>query len=208
MLSLNYPYWNRKSVKHLLLSLSLIVTMTGCATRPVTENTPEPRPSSENASSAVAQQNNGVTLLPAPVAIITQPIVACEHYSKSDAGNQKKQWSETQQALNKNNQDLLHRIKLACMYALPSSYTKDTAKAQVLLQQLRDEQAIGDAEKAFINHLYLFNAENIKQIQKSRDDAKALETLTQKYEALQKKYDASEQKLQHLKNIEKKLNVR
>lgn len=180
----------------------------GCVTRPVAENTPEPIPSKESASHVPAPQNSGVTLLPVSVEIVTQPVIACDNYSKSDTSNQKKQWSETQQALNKNKQDLLTRIKLACMYALPNSYTKDTSKAQVLLQQLRDEQAIGEAEKAFINQMYLFNAENIKQQQKSRDDARALENLTQKYETLEKKYEASEQKLQHLKNIEKKLNVR
>lgn len=101
------------------------------------------------------------------------------------------------------------------MYALPSSYAKEATKAHVLLQQLKDDNTLNDTDKAFINQLYLFNNENIKQQQKNRDDAKALETLSQKYESLEnkyetleKKYDASEQKLLRLKNIEKKLNVR
>lgn len=195
-------------MKQLSLYLLLICILAGCATRPVAESNPELTSGNESAGSAPIQQNTGVTLLPPPAEVISSPVRACDGYSKSDINSQKKQWSETQQVLSKNKQDLLHRIKFACMFALPSSYAKDAAKAQVLLQQLRDEDAIGDTEKAFINHLYLFNTENIRQQQKNREDTRALEALTQKYETLEKKYEASEQKLLRLKNIEKNLNVR
>lgn len=173
----------------------------GCASKAVSKNPAQPTPDKNTQS----QQSIG---LPATAEVISEPIIACEYYSKSDTTSQKKQWSESQQVLNKNKQDLLHRIKLACMYTLPNSFSRDLAKAQPLLQQLRDDQSIENAEKALIYLLYLFNTENIKQQQKGRDDARALENLTQKYEMLEKKYEASEQKLQRLKNIEKNLNVR
>ena len=180
--------------------------MTACATRPITAPVEVITNTEEK---TVPQPNNsGITLLPPSQEFVTQPIVACDTYSKLDTDNQKKQLSETQQVLAKNKQDLLHRIKLSCMYALPSSYLKDALKAHILLQQLREDDTLGGADKAFINHLYLFNNENIKQLQKMRDDARTIDNFSQKYDALEKKYEASEQKLMHLKNIEKKLNVR
>lgn len=186
----------------------LFVSMTACATRPIANHTEDNAQGDESINHQSAPSNSGVTLLPPPVEFIMQPIIACDAYSKLDTDGQKKQLIETQQTLAKNKQNLLHRIKLSCMYALPTSYIKDSLKAHVLLQQLREDETIADADKAFINHLYLFNNENIKQLQKVRDDARALDNISQKYEMLEKKYEASEQKLMQLKNIEKKLNVR
>lgn len=179
----------------------------GCATQPTALPSTDAVQSNESAVNTSAN-NSGITLLPTPVEVVTLPIVACDNYSKLDTNAQKKQLIETQQALAKNKQDLLHRIRLACVYALPSSYAKDATKAHVLLQQLKDDETLNNTDKAFISHIYMFNNENIKQQQKSRDDARSFESLTQKYEMLEKKYDASEQKLIQLKNIEKKLNVR
>ncbi len=207
MSSSNYLYWNNKSVKHLFSYFFLTFMAVGCATQPTALPSTDAVQSNESAVNTSAN-NSGITLLPTPVEVVTLPIVACDNYSKLDTNAQKKQLIETQQALAKNKQDLLHRIRLACVYALPSSYAKDATKAHVLLQQLKDDETLNNTDKAFISHIYMFNNENIKQQQKSRDDARSFESLTQKYEMLEKKYDASEQKLIQLKNIEKKLNVR
>lgn len=201
-------------MKQLHSYLFIACITAGCASQPTAVSNAEPAQNSESVKNS-AVNNGGVVLSPTPGEVVSQPMVACDSYSKLDTSAQKKQLSETQQALAKNKQDLVHRIKLACMHALPSSYAKEATKAHVLLQQLKDDNTLNDTDKAFINQLYLFNNENIKQQQKNRDDAKALETLSQKYESLEnkyetleKKYDASEQKLLRLKNIEKKLNVR
>lgn len=201
-------------MKQLYSYIFLACITAGCATQPTVVSNAEPAQNSESVNNSAAN-NGGVVLSPTPAELVLQPMVACDSYSKLDSNAQKKELSETQQVLTKNKQDLMHRIKLACMYALPSSNAKEATKAHVLLQQLKDDNTLNDTDKAFINQLYLFNNENIKQQQKNRDDAKALETLSQKYETLEnkyetleKKYDASEQKLLRLKNIEKKLNVR
>lgn len=207
MSSSNYLYWNSKSVKHLFSYFFLTLMIVGCATQPTKLPSADVEQSSESAVNTNTN-NSGITLLPTPLEVVTLPIVACDNYSKLDINGQKKQLIETQQALSKNKEDLLHRIRLACIYALPNSYAKDATKAHVLLQQLKDDDTLNNTDKAFISHIYMFNNENIKQQQRSREDAKSLESLTQKYEALEKKYDASEQKLIRLKNIEKKLNVR
>lgn len=188
-----------------LLSYLFIASVTiGCANKLTVDANTGAAQSNESTPS----NNNGITVLPTPLEVITPPIIACDSYSKLDTNEQKKQLSETQQVLAKNKQDLLHRVKLSCIYALPSSYAKDATKAHILLQQLKDDEALNNTDKAFINQLYMFNNENIKQQQKSRDDARALDVLTQKNETLEQKYNASEQKLMRLKNIEKKLNVR
>lgn len=183
-----------------------VILLSGCATSQVQKPSADTSPVADTASPPPAPVNSGVTLLPAKTEDLPQAILACESFSKADADGQKKQWAETQQTLNQRKQDTLQRIKLACMYALPSSNYKEPGKAHALLSQLREDAALSNIEKAYINHLYLFNVENIKQQQKLRDEAKSLDGLTQKYDALQKKYDAAEQKLIHLKNIEKSLN--
>lgn len=207
MLLSNYLYWNNQLVKHLFSYFFFTLLTVGCASQPTALPSTDSEQSTESAVSTNAN-NSGITLLPPPVEVVTLPIVACDNYSKLDINGQKKQLIETQQVLAKNKQDLLHRIRLACIYALPTSYAKDATRAHVLLQQLKDDETLNNTDKAFVGHIYMFNNENIKQQQKSREDAKSLESLTQKYETLEKKYDASEQKLIRLKNIEKKLNVR
>ena len=194
-------------MKQLSFYFFLAYITAGCATQPTAVPSAEPAQNNESVNNGTVN-SSGIILSSTPAEVVLQPIVACDSYGKLETSAQKKQLSETQQVLAKNKQDLVHRIKLACMYALPSSYIKDATKAHVLLQQLKDDDTLNDTDKAFINQLYLFNNENIKQQQKNRDDAKALDTLSQKYETLEKKYDASEQKLLRLKNIEKKLNVR
>lgn len=195
-------------MKYTYLTLLIgAVLLSGCATSAVQKPITEPAPSSSNANGQLpAPTHTGVTLLPAKTEDLPQAILACEGFSKADSDAQKKQWVETQQILSQRKQDILQRIKLACMYALPSSNYKEATKAHSLLAQLREDSTLGGIEKAYINHLYLFNVENIKQQQKLRDEAKSLDSLTQKYEALQKKYETAEQKLMHLKNIEKSLN--
>lgn len=192
---------------HLTLIMGIIL-ISGCATSQVQKPVADEPPTTDATAQVPEPANSGITLLPAKPEDLPHPILACENFRKAEQDGQKKQWLETQQLLSQNKQDVVQRIKLACIYALPSSYLKDATKAHSLLTQLREDPALSTIEKAYVNHLYLFNVENIKQQQKMKDEAKSLDNLTQKYETLQKKYDAAEQKLIHLKNIEKSLNVR
>lgn len=195
-------------MKHAYFIFAGVILLSGCVTSEVQKPVTEAPPVVDTTTPPPTPVNSGVTLLPAKAEDLPQPILACESFSKADTDGQKKQWAETQQALSQRKQDTLQRIKLACMYALPSSNYKEPGKAHTLLSQLREDATLSSIEKAYINQLYLFNVENIKQQQKIKDEAKSLDNLTQKYDALQKKYDAAEQKLIHLKNIEKSLNVR
>jgi hypothetical protein len=189
------------------LSIALISLLTACATS---------QSSQQQATNIEATQtnthespsNSGVIVLPVKTEVLTPALIACDDYRKLDTEGQKKQYAETLQTLGKNKQDLVGRFKLACMYALPSSYIKDYVKAQTQLQLLREDQTLNDMDKAYIHQLYVFNTENLKQLQRARDDAKSLSGMAEKYDTLQKKYDENEKKLLHLKNIEKKLNVR
>jgi hypothetical protein len=194
-------------MKHLhIISLLSLCLLAACATTQAPKQQVDTEPSPVQPNETVS--NSGMTLLRAVTTQLTPALLACEEYRVLESDAQKKQYSETLQTLTKNKQDLVHRFKLACMYALPSSYIKDYAKAHIQLQQLREDQTLTEMDKAYINQLYTFNIENLKQLQRLRDESKSLSNLHEKHEALQKKYDETEKKLLRLKNIEKKLNVR
>ena len=121
---------------------------------------------------------------------------------------QKKAFAETNQALAENKNNLLSRLKLASMFALPSSRLRDNAKAQNLLQDILQENTLHPSDFALISLLYEYTTDYTKQLQKSRDEKKNLESAQQKYEALELKNKLLEQKLNELKNIEKTMNDR
>lgn len=144
---------------------------------------------------------NGVKLAPANNEHIIELISFCETYSNLTAEAQRKAFAETNSVLVTNKNDVVHRIRLAAMLALPSSRLRDNAKAQVLLQDLLQENNLSAVDSAFTSLLYEYALDNTKQIQKNRDDAKKLD-------AAQQKADTLEQKLNDLKNIEKTMSER
>jgi hypothetical protein len=146
---------------------------------------------------SVFKQNNVVELL-----------AFIDTYSNLAPEMQKKVFTETNQVLAENKNSLLHRLKLASMLALPSSRLRDNAKAQNLLQDILQENTLHPSDFALVGLLYEYATDYTKQLQKSRDEKKNLESVQQKYEALELKNKALEQKLNELKNIEKTMNDR
>lgn len=124
-----------------------------------------------------------------------------EDYSNMTPEAQKKALNETNQVLATNKNDLIHRIRLAAMLALPTSRVRDMNKAQGLLLDLLQENNLNATDSALVSLLYEYTVFDNKQLQKYREESKKLD-------ATQQKYDALEQKLNELKNIEKTMNER
>ncbi|MDO9150761.1 MAG: hypothetical protein Q7U33_05210 [Methylotenera sp.] len=131
-----------------------------------------------------------------------------DSYTSLTADDQKSIYADTNEALIENKSDSFQRIKLAMMLSLPSSRMRDINKAQLLLQNILQENNLHSTEYALVNLLYEYTLDSTKQMQKNRDEAKKLETAQTKYDNLQQKYDTLEQKLNDLKNIEKTMNER
>lgn len=143
------------------------------------------------------KQNNVVELL-----------AFIDSYSNLAPEMQKKVFAENNQMLAENKNNLLSRLKLASMLALPSSRLRDNAKAQNLLQDILQENTLNPSDFALISLLYEYTTDYAKQSLKSREETKKLESAQQKYEALELKNKVLEQKLNELKNIEKTMNDR
>jgi len=139
---------------------------------------------------------------------VTELLAFIDSYSNLTPEMQKKVFTETNQALTENKSNLLNRLKLASMLALPTSRLRDNAKAQNLLQDLIQENTLHPSDFYLISLLYEYTADYTKQLQKNREDIKKLESAQQKYEALELKNKVLEQKLNELKNIEKTMNDR
>ncbi|MDI1308582.1 MAG: hypothetical protein PSV17_04005 [Methylotenera sp.] len=131
-----------------------------------------------------------------------------DRFSNGTLEAQKKLLNETNRALIENKADLTERIKLAIMFSLPSSRVRDPAKAQVLLQDLLQENGLNPTESALTSLFYEHVLDDIKVAQKNKEDLKRLELYQQKLESLQQKYDALDKKLNDLKNIEKTISDR
>jgi hypothetical protein len=139
---------------------------------------------------------------------VVELLAFIDTYSNLAPEMQKKVFTETNQVLAENKNSLLHRLKLASMLGLPSSRLRDNAKAQNLLQDILQENTLHPSDFALISLLYEYTTDYTKQSQKSRDEIKKLESVQQKYEALELKNKLLEQKLNELKNIEKTMNDR
>jgi len=153
-------------------------------------------------------RNNGFKLISNKQDHTLELLTFCESYSNLTADAQKKIFASSNQALAANKNDLVHRIKLAIMLALPSSRLRDTTKAQSLLQDLLQEDNLSEPDSALVSLLYEYTLFDNKQSQKSREDTKKYEMTQQKYDALLQKNEALEQKLNELKNIEKTMTER
>jgi hypothetical protein len=152
--------------------------------------------------------NAAVKVMPAAEERLPLLLQFYETYSNLGQEAQKKAFNESLQALSINKNDLVHRIKMATMLAIPTSQLRDIPKAENLLQELMQDQNMAKLDLAFIGLLYEFTQESHKLQQRFRDESKKLDMTQQRYELLQQKNDNLEQKLQDLKNIEKSLSER
>lgn len=187
---------NNKNFTMLLCSLILSCA---CSNKAIISNAP----ANSNVArtnmlkASTSKQNNVIELL-----------AFIDSYSNLTPEMQKKVFAETNQMLAENKNNLLSRFKLASMLALPTSRLRDNVKAQNLLQDLLQENTLNPSDFSLISLLYEYTTDYTKQLQKSREDIKKLESAQQKYEALELKNKALEQKLNELKNIEKTMNDR
>ena len=108
-----------------------------------------------------------------------------ENFSELSFEAQKKELLQNSQSRS----DLNSRIKVALIYALPSSKLRDTNKAQALLEDLSKDRNLEGDRKIFILIMRDYIAENNKLGSKARDEQKRADTL--------------QQKLDEIKNIEK-----
>lgn len=139
---------------------------------------------------------------------------ACEflnfstQFSSSVLAVQKQVLILTNQSLALNPTDTLQRMKLVMIYALPKSQLQDTQKAQNLLQNLLQENILVNTQLSFaqllLDQLLAYN----RLIQKSKDEQKRIENLQLKNNNLQLNLEATEQKIQELRNIEKLMGER
>ncbi len=183
------------------LLIVLMLLLSSCASTPT--------------DSATTTPPNGNKLRHENNEYVANIILFSEEFARLPAEPQKKLFSESTQAIAMNNNILMHRIKLATMLSLPDSQVKDSGKAQSLLQDLIQSNGLTSLDLAYIKLLQQFNNAQIRQQQKMKEDTKTTETLYLKYMTLlakydvqQKKYEALEQKLIDLKNIEKSLSGR
>ena len=209
-----------KPLSHLFV-LCVMASVSACAiVQPTTNSVPSNTPSEVITPVEVAETNKhaaegSVKIAPAEPQRILALLQFCEVYSNLTADAQKQAWTEANQILATNKNDLLSRMKLAVMLTLPTSRLRDSVKAQANLQELLQENNMGEPESNLIGLLYEFTLDHNKQLAKPREEAKKpdilqqkIDALTQKNEALQQKLDAAEQKLNGLKNIEKNMNGR
>lgn len=108
-----------------------------------------------------------------------------ENFGDMSLEAQKKELYQNSQ--NKN--DLTSRIKVAMIYALPTSKLRDTNKAQALLEDLSKERNLDGDRKILTLIMRDYIAENNKLGNKAREEQRRADTL--------------QQKLDELKNIEK-----
>jgi len=125
-------------------------------------------------------------------------------FINSDQVNQKKKFNEIKQESTKNPKDTTLKINLATMLSLPTSKMKDYSIAKDILEELVNDKSLTESEMTYVETLYAFTLESIKQQQQTKDELKKNELLLQKNESLQRKHDILEKKLTDLKNIERK----
>lgn len=110
-----------------------------------------------------------------------------ESFSELSLEGQKKELQQNSQ----NRNDMTSRIKVALIYALPTSKLRDTNKAQALLDDLAKDKYLDGDRKT----LTLIMRDYIAEINRSGNKAREE----------QKRADALQQKLDELKNIEKSM---
>lgn len=183
--------------RNLIVIACSILLNSACSNKAIVNNT-----------AADSNHANALGISPFKQSHTTTLLAFMNSYSNLTPELQKKVYTETNQMLAENKNHFLSRLKLASMLTLPGSRLRDNAKAQLLLQELLQDNTLETSDHALISLLYEYTADNARQSQKSREDIKKLESMQQKYEAMELKNKSLEQKLNELKNIEKTMSDR
>lgn len=158
-------------IRNLLLLLATLLLLNACADVPKKQPTAKVVP----AETVAIHSNTDIELL----------LDFAENFVELPLESQKKELAQASQ----NKQDINSKIKLALIYALPSSKLRDTAKAQILLDELVRDKTLGKAHRSLVSMLDEYMNDSNKLTLKLRDE--------------QKRGDTLQQQLDELKNIEK-----
>lgn len=129
-------------------------------------------------------------------------------YSSASLDVQKQELMLANQSLALQPEDIVQRMKLVMIYALPNSQLQDSQKAQNLLQNLLQENVLSDTQLSFAHLLFDQVLANSRLNLKIKDEQKRVETLQQRNINLQLNLDAAKQKIIELRNIEKLMGER
>lgn len=124
-------------------------------------------------------------------------------FIKLSPAQQKYELNEIVSAVQKDKSNVVYRIKLAAMYALPSSRVQDPSKALNLINELQKSNAISAENSQLLAVLRDFVIEQQQSLQKLKDEQKRADNIQQKNDQLLQQNIQLEQKLEALKRIEK-----
>jgi Na+/phosphate symporter len=131
---------------------------------------------------------------------VTEILSFTEAFSSLTPKEQKLKIVASKQALVKNKNHLIHRIKLASMLALTSSNLRDPLRAKKMLGKLLRENTLNAEDSALVNLLHEYARMNHYLLQHTINQTKKMQ---KKNKALLQKNEVLKQKINDLKNIEK-----
>lgn len=175
------------------LSLPLLAALLLNACAPVPA-----KPQTSEAELAPHHEHSSKTEVKAEAPVVSNNALLeyAQYFTDLPAETQKKEVVLLSTTNGKEKLPLLTRSKLAIAYALPSSKTRDSQKAQILLDELLTEKTLSADEKNLFGVLRDFVSENIRLLSRVRDEQKRADTAQTGMMNLQKKLD-------DLKDIEK-----
>ena len=138
---------------HLLLCLCASLLTACTSTAPVTK-TSAAKPIESVQVSPTNKSTAAVKVVASKSIDAIEYLEFAEAFSNMPIEAQRQSLNSANQALILNPNDLLHRMKLAMIYGLPSSMLADPMKAQQLLQKVLQEGILANSQLAFANVLF------------------------------------------------------
>lgn len=142
---------------------------------------------------------------PVEQTVISQPLMLeyATEFAKLNSAQQKLEFNDINTLASKDKLNTIFKLKLAVIYAIPSSRFQDAVRANTLITELLKTAHLHINNEHFLTILRDYVADSIKQTQSSKDTQKRAENLQQKNEQLLQQNIQLEQKLEALKRIEK-----
>lgn len=147
---------------------------------------------------------------PAPVIMADVDLLTyAQRFGELSAEAQKKELTQVTQAVSRNMNDTISRMKVAMIYSLPASRHRDNERALALFDELQRDvihadsntRALAGLLKEYLAERQRLESSAVKTGQKAADEQKRADTE-------QKRADGLQQKLDELKNIEKAISER
>lgn len=137
--------------------------------------------------------------------VVSQPLMLeyATEYAKLNSAQQKLEFNDISSLANKDKLNIVYKLKLAVIYALPSSRLQDPVRANTLITDLLKTAHLHVNNEHFLFILRDYVADNLRLAQTTKDAQKRTENLQQKNEQLLQQNIQLEQKLEALKRIEK-----